>query len=52
MLHVSYQFVHDGRIRKLLSANYAEQSDLSIFLGMAVKKLATDIAVSGGTYQG
>ena len=48
----AYQFVHDGRVSHLLSANYSEQSDLSIFLGMAVKKLATDIAVSSGTYQG
>jgi phosphoserine phosphatase len=48
----AYQFVHDGRVSNLLSANYSEQSDLSIFLGMAVKKLATDIAVSSGTYQG
>jgi hypothetical protein len=48
----AYQFVQDGRVSNLLSANYSEQSDLSIFLGMAVKKLATDIAVSSGTYQG
>ena len=48
----AYQFVHDGRVSNLLSANYSESSDLSIFLGMAVKKLATDIAVSSGTYQG
>lgn len=48
----AYQFVHDGRVSNLLSANYSEQSDLSIFLSMAVKKLATDIAVSNGTYQG
>ena len=48
----AYQFVHDGRVSNLLSANYSEQSDLSIFLGMAVKKLGTDIAVSSGTYQG
>lgn len=48
----AYQFVHDERVSNLLSANYSEQSDLSIFLGMAVKKLATDIAVSSGTYQG
>jgi len=48
----AYQFVHDGRVSNLLSANYSAQSDLSIFLGMAVKKLATDIAVSSGTYQG
>lgn len=48
----AYQFVHDGRVSNLLSANYSEQSDLSIFLGMAVRKLATDIAISSGTYQG
>lgn len=48
----AYQFVQDGRVSNLLSANYSEQSDLSIFLGMAVKKLATDIAISSGTYQG
>lgn len=48
----AYQFVHDGRVSNLLSANFSEQSDLSIFLSMAVKKLATDIAISSGTYQG
>ena len=48
----AYQFVHDGRVSNLLSANYSDQSDLSIFLGMAVRKLATDIAISSGTYQG
>lgn len=48
----AYQFVQDGRVSNLLSANYDEQSDLSIFLGMAVRKLATDIAISSGTYQG
>lgn len=48
----AYQFVHDGRVSNLLSANYSDQSDLSIFLGMAVRKMATDIAVSSGTYQG
>ncbi|NJA87962.1 haloacid dehalogenase-like hydrolase [Rhodocyclus tenuis] len=48
----AYQFVHDGRVSNLLSANYSEQSDLSIFLSMAVKNLATDIAISSGTYQG
>lgn len=48
----AYQFVQDGRVSNLLSANYSEQSDLSIFLGMAVKKMATDIAVESGTYQG
>jgi len=48
----AYQFVHDGRVSNLLSANYSEQSDLSMFLSMAVKKLATDIAISSGTYQG
>jgi hypothetical protein len=48
----AYQFVQDGRVSNLLSANYSEHSDLSIFLTMAVTKLATDIAVSSGTYQG
>lgn len=48
----AYQFVHDGRVSNLLSADYSENSDLSVFLGMAVRKLATDIAVSSGTYQG
>lgn len=48
----AYQFVHDGRVSNLLSANYSDQSDLSIFLGMAVRKLATDIAIASGTYQG
>jgi hypothetical protein len=48
----AYQFVHDGRVSNLLSANYSDQSDLSIFLGMAVRKLATDIAIVSGTYQG
>ncbi|MGR8929569.1 MAG: HAD family hydrolase [Gammaproteobacteria bacterium] len=48
----AYQFVQDGRVSNLLSADYSENSDLSIFLGMAVKKLAADIAISSGTYQG
>lgn len=48
----AYQFVQDGRVSNLLSARYSEQADLSIFLGMAVRKLATDIAIAGGTYQG
>jgi hypothetical protein len=48
----AYQFVHDGRVSNLLSANYSEHSDLSDFLSMAVRKLVTDIAISSGTYQG
>jgi hypothetical protein len=48
----AYQFVHDGRVSNLLSTNYEDGSDLSIFLGMAVRKMATDIAIAGGTYQG
>lgn len=47
----AYQFVHDGRVSNLLSANYSEKSDLSIILHMAVNKLAADIAISSGTYQ-
>jgi len=48
----AYQFVHDGRVSNLLSANYSDQSDLTIFLGMAVRKLAADITIFNGTYQG
>lgn len=48
----AYQFVKDGRVSNLLSADYSAQSDLSVFLGMAVHNLAINIAISGGTYQG
>jgi hypothetical protein len=48
----AYQFIYDGRVSNLLSADYSENSDLSAFLTMAVRKLATDIAIDSGTYQG
>ncbi len=48
----AYQFIQDGRVSNLLSANYSADSDLSIFLGMAVRKIAADVAISGRTYQG
>jgi phosphoserine phosphatase len=48
----AYQFVRDGRVTNLLSANYAEDSDLSRFLIMAVRNLASEIALSERTYQG
>ncbi len=48
----AFQFVRDGRVANLHSANYAEDSDLSRFLVMAVRQLATDIALAARTYQG
>ncbi len=47
----AYQFIQDGRVNNLLSANYSADSDLSIFLGMAVRKIAADVAIAGRTYQ-
>jgi hypothetical protein len=47
----AYRFIQDGRVNNLLSANYSPDSDLSIFLGMAVRKIAADVALSGKTYQ-
>ncbi|SFF33157.1 haloacid dehalogenase-like hydrolase [Fontimonas thermophila] len=48
----AFQFVRDGRVANLHAANYAEDSDLSNFLVMAVRSLATDIALAARTYQG
>ena len=48
----AFQFVRDGRVANLHSANYAEDSDLSNFLIMAVRSMATDVALSARTYQG
>jgi FMN phosphatase YigB (HAD superfamily) len=48
----AFQFVRDGRVANLHSANYSEDSDLSTFLVMAVRSLATEIAVHERTYQG
>ncbi len=48
----AFQFVRDGRVANLHSANYSDDSDLSTFLIMAVRSLATDIALAARTYQG
>lgn len=48
----AFQFVRDGRVANLHSANYADDSDLSAFLVMAVRSLATDVALAARTYQG
>ncbi len=48
----AYQFVADGRVSNLLSANYNEGSDLVNFLSMAVRSMAERIAVSASSYQG
>lgn len=48
----AYQFVEDGRVSNLLSANYQQDSDLVNFLSMAVRSMAERIAVSASSYQG
>ena len=48
----AYQFVADGRVSNLHSANYQEDSDLTNFLSMAVRSLSERIAVSASSYQG
>lgn len=48
----AFQFVSDGRVSNINSANYSEKSDLSNFLVMAVRKLANDILLSERIYQG
>ncbi|MDQ6956913.1 MAG: HAD family hydrolase [Mariprofundaceae bacterium] len=48
----AFQFVADGRVSNLHSANYQEGSDLTNFLSMAVRSLAERIAVSASSYQG
>jgi len=48
----AFQFVADGRVSNLHSANYQKDSDLTNFLSMAVRSLAERIAVSASTYQG
>tara|TARA_R110000787_G_scaffold107489_6_gene215438 strand:+ start:3242 stop:4084 length:843 start_codon:yes stop_codon:yes gene_type:complete len=48
----AYQFIAEKRVSTLYSANYAEGSDLSNFLMMAVKNLAERIAVSKAAYRG
>jgi len=48
----AFQFVTDGRVSNLHSANYQQGSDLTNFLSMAVRSLAERIAVSASSYQG
>jgi len=48
----AFQFVADGRVSNLHSANYQQGSDLVNFLSMAVRSLAERIAVSANSYQG
>ncbi len=48
----AFQFVTDGRVSNLHSANYREGSDLVNFLTMAVRSLAERIAVAANSYQG
>ncbi len=48
----AFQFVADGRVSNLHSANYKEGSDLVNFLTMAVRSLAERIAVAANSYQG
>jgi len=48
----AFQFVADGRVSNLHSANYRGDSDLTNFLSMAVRSLAERIAVSASSYQG
>jgi len=48
----AFQFVTDGRVSNLHSANYQKDSDLTTFLSMAVRSLAERIAVSASSYQG
>lgn len=47
----AYQFIQERRVSTLYSANYAEGSDLSNFLAMAVRSVAERIAVSQGAYR-
>jgi hypothetical protein len=48
----AFQFVADGRVSNLHSANYRQGSDLVNFLTMAVRSLAERIAVAASSYQG
>jgi len=48
----AFQFVADGRVSNLHSANYQSGSDLTNFLSMAVRSLAQRIAITASTYQG
>lgn len=39
----TYQFSQDSRVHNINAANYSENSELSNYLGMAVKKMSEDI---------
>ncbi|WP_428380900.1 haloacid dehalogenase-like hydrolase [Nevskia ramosa] len=47
----AYQFIAEKRVSTLYSANYADGSDLSNFLVMAVRNLAQRIAFSKSTFR-
>jgi len=47
----AFQFVADGRVSNLLSANYQQGSDLTNFLSMAVRSMAESIALASSAYQ-
>ncbi|MDQ6974445.1 MAG: HAD family hydrolase [Mariprofundaceae bacterium] len=47
----AFQFVADGRVSNLLSANYQQGSDLTNFLSMAVRSMAESIALASNGYQ-
>jgi len=47
----AFQFVADGRVSNLLSANYQQGSDLTNFLSMAVRSMAESIALKSSAYQ-
>jgi len=48
----AFQFVADGRVSNLHSADYRQGSDLMNFITMAVRSLAERIALSANSYQG
>jgi len=48
----AFQFVTDGYVPTIHSANYQQGSDLTNFISMAVRSLAERIVVSASSYQG
>ena len=48
----SWEFIQDGRVANLVSANYQQDSDLCNILTMAVKSLCNRITLAQKTYQG
>jgi len=47
----AFQFIADGRVSNLNSANYQQGSDLTNFLSMAVRSMAESIALTSNGYQ-